>query len=158
MIQQDDPSITWARFHEIINDLRARKILQGETTLYITPKLLHIKLWVDWWNIHGSTFSLEDFTQDLPGALTDWFFEMCRYGEESRAAQRVFENCLTKEVLSIEKASSKIPEPSLFLALTEASPRAALRLSLNGGVGGLSKEELLNFTTGRREVDLALNA
>ena len=34
---QDDPSITWAQFREIIHELKARKILQGESTLYITP-------------------------------------------------------------------------------------------------------------------------
>jgi hypothetical protein len=57
---RDDASITWACFEEIIHDLKARKILQGENTLYITPKLLHIKLWIDWWNIHGGSFVLKE--------------------------------------------------------------------------------------------------
>ena len=42
------PSITWPRFCEVVSVLRQRKLLQGETTLYITPRLLHIKLWAEW--------------------------------------------------------------------------------------------------------------
>jgi hypothetical protein len=47
-IRQADPQITWPRFQEIIQTLRARRILQGEHSLYVTPKLLQIKLWIDW--------------------------------------------------------------------------------------------------------------
>jgi hypothetical protein len=35
LIEQADPSITQARFREIVQDLRRRKTLQGERTLYI---------------------------------------------------------------------------------------------------------------------------
>ena len=50
IIREGYPLITWQKFQEIIVDIRNRKILQGETTLYISPKLLHIKLWADWWD------------------------------------------------------------------------------------------------------------
>ena len=41
-------------FKKLFNDLKKRKILQGEFTLYITPKVLHIKLWTEWWDIYGT--------------------------------------------------------------------------------------------------------
>ncbi|RLA96135.1 MAG: hypothetical protein DRG83_17750, partial [Deltaproteobacteria bacterium] len=68
-VEQADPQITWARFQEIIRDLRSRKILQGEYTLYITPKALHIKLWSDWWNTYGEGVEFEEFVKGLPDSL-----------------------------------------------------------------------------------------
>jgi hypothetical protein len=78
LIQQADQQITWRRFQEIVKVLRERKILQGENTLYITPQLLHIKLWTDWWDTYGSGFSIEELTR-LPLSLLNWFFEMFEY-------------------------------------------------------------------------------
>ncbi len=96
-IEQADSRITWPRFQEIIQYLRACKILQGENTLYITPKALHIKLWTDWWDTYGGTLSLEDlnnFLEDLPETLIDWFNEMFKYARESKAASRVVKELL----------------------------------------------------------------
>src|SRR5262249_4581774 len=36
LVEEADPQITWSRFQEIVRELRQRKILQGEYTLYIT--------------------------------------------------------------------------------------------------------------------------
>ena len=82
------------RFQEIIDDLKKRKILQGEVTLYITPKLLHIKLWTEWWDIYGRGFDLEEFIQDLTPKLFEWFCEMFKYAAESEAASRIVEDLL----------------------------------------------------------------
>lgn len=45
LVNEADTQITFAKFQQIVKKLRERKILQGETTLYITPKALHIQLW-----------------------------------------------------------------------------------------------------------------
>lgn len=50
LVERENAAITWPRFRAIVRDLQERKILQGDVTLYITPRLLHIKLWVDWWD------------------------------------------------------------------------------------------------------------
>ena len=86
--------IEWDEFQEIVDDLKNRKILQGEFTLYITPKLLHIKLWTEWWDIYGRGFDLEEFRQGLTPELFDGFCEMFRYAAESEAASRVVEDLL----------------------------------------------------------------
>ena len=83
--------IEWDDFQETVDDLKNRKILQGEFTLYITPKLLHIKLWTEWWNSYGSGFDLEEFTQDLTPKLVEWFYDMFKYAAESEAASRIVE-------------------------------------------------------------------
>ena len=88
------PQITWSRFQEIVDNLKRRKILQGDFTLYITPKLLHIKLWTEWRDIYGRGFDLEEFTQDLTPKLVDWFYEMFQYAAESETASRIVKDLL----------------------------------------------------------------
>lgn len=94
LVEQCDPQLTYARFQEIIHDLKARKILQGENTLYITPKALHIKLWSEWWDTYGNTFSLDKFVKGLPESLIDWFYEMFKYARESKVASDIAERLL----------------------------------------------------------------
>ena len=93
-VEMADPQITWARFQRIVDTLRKRKILQGEFTLYITPKALHIKLWTEWWEIYGRLFNLEEFIQGLKSELVEWFYEMFQYAAESEAASRIVTDLL----------------------------------------------------------------
>lgn len=94
LVRNADPLITWPRFQEIIRGLRDRKILQGESTLYITPKALHIKLWIEWWDYYGQAFSLPDFIKNLGEPLTSWFYEMFKYSRESRVASQIVKELL----------------------------------------------------------------
>jgi len=153
---QADPQLTWSRFQEIIQKLKAQKILRGENTLYITPKALHIKLWIDWWNTYGDGFRFQEFSKNLPDTLHKWFYEMFEYAKESEVASRIVKELLGKngpfqknDYLKTELGAS------FFLALTKAKPESALEC-LNRTIGIGSKEELLQFTTGRREVVWAL--
>ena len=154
-----DPGITWGRFQEIIKTLKDRKILQGTYMLYITPKLLHIKLWTEWWDTYGEGFSLDEFFQDLPDTfqnLREWFYEMFMYAAESEVANAVVVKLLgangpfqNDDYLQIQLGAR------FFLALTEANPKAALAC-LRRTIGTWSKEKLSEFTIGRREVVWAL--
>lgn len=97
LIQQADPQLTWARFQGLIKDFRHRKILQGETTLYISPKMFHVWLWIDWWDTYGAGLSLEDFytlLNPLPPSLLDWFFPMIEYAQGSKKATRIVRELL----------------------------------------------------------------
>ncbi|MBL7131623.1 MAG: hypothetical protein ISS45_09535 [Candidatus Omnitrophica bacterium] len=97
IIEKADPQITWPIFQGIICTLRRRKILQGETTLYISPKALHIKLWVDWWENHGHGNSYTDIITGLPKLLQQWSHEMLIYARESRIATKMAEDLLGEE-------------------------------------------------------------
>ncbi len=157
MVEEADRNVTWHRFREIVNELRQRKILQGGTTLYITPKALHLKLWRDWWEeTYGAGLDIEEFYYGLPETLREWFGEMFRYAAASPVTSRVARDLLGEEgpyrnndVLRSELGAN------LFLALSEADPRSALR-TLERTIGTWSKEQLLEFTTGRRQVVWAL--
>lgn len=148
--------VPWIDFQEIVKGLRDRKILQGDFTLYITPKALHIKLWTEWWDTYGATFNLEEFTQDLTPKLVEWFYEMFQYAAESEAASRIVKDLLGPDGPFRDGAYLNTRMGSRFFsALTEADPKAALRCLMRT-LGTWDKETLLQFTGGRRDVIWAL--
>ena len=154
-IEKADPQITWPIFQEFIDNLKKRKILQGESTLTITPKALHIQLWTEWWNIYGRTFNFEEFIQDLTKELKDWFYEMFKYATQSGIALRVVKELLGPDgPFQTENSLSINLDSDFFLALTEADPESALEC-LKQTVERCDRETLLQFTW-RRNVVSAL--
>jgi len=152
LIQKANPQITWPRFQKIIKSLRDRRTLQGENTLYISTRPFHIKLWIDWWDTYGEGFSLEDLTS-LPPSLLNWFFEMFEYAAGSPLASRT-----VRELLGENGPFQQTPEllrgglgARFFRFLAKADPQGALGC-LESTIGTWSKEQLLQFTAGRREV------
>ena len=156
IIENADRQITWQRFEVIINKLRKRKILQGETTLYITPKALHVKLWTDWWSIHGNSFDIDKFAKQIPPTLLDWFYEMFVYASESKIASKIVKELLGEKGPFLNYSILKTNLGSkFFLTLTEADPGSALGC-LKRTIAPRNKEELLQFSTGRRNIIWAL--
>jgi hypothetical protein len=156
LIAEADPSITWDRFQEIIHELKERKILQGAHTLYITPKLFHIKLWADWWDKHEVGFDLEEFSAKLPPQLLEWFFEMFEYAQSSAAATRTIQRLLGADgpFSDIDFLNTKLGG-DFFFAVSKGEPRGALRC-LSRTLGPRTKDELRAFDAGRRGVVWAL--
>jgi hypothetical protein len=156
LIAEADPSITWSRFQEIIHELKERKILQGAHTLYITPKLFHIKLWADWWDRHEIGFDFEEFSEKLPAQLLEWFFEMFEYAQSSAAASRTIQRLLGADgpFSDIDFLNTKLGA-DFFFAVSKGEPRGALRC-LSKTLGSRTNEELLAFDAGRRGVVCAL--
>lgn len=156
LIEADDPSITWARFRQIVAYLREQKYLQGERTLYITPQIAHIWLWVQWWKSYGGMFKLQEFLTAMPPSLIAWFQEMFRFAAESDAATRFVEKLLgpdgpfqDSEFLRSERGSD------FFLTLAEAHPTAALDC-LKRTLATWSDEELRSFGFHRQNIIYAL--
>ena len=151
-IQEANPQITLNRFEDIIYQLRERRILQGEFTLYITPKALHIKLWTQWWERHHRLFKLEVFTQDLPEELVECFYEMFQYAAESEAASRIVEDLLGPNgpFQNDENLKTRLGS-GFFLALAEAESKICPKMfdENNRKIG--IKKTLLHFTEGRRK-------
>ena len=52
MVQERHPDMQPARFREIVRSLRATKVLQGHSILYITPSILHDYMWLQWWEYY----------------------------------------------------------------------------------------------------------
>ena len=151
-IKSANANITSHEFENIIYELRERRILQGESTLYITPKALQIWLWVQWWERHYRLFNLEDFTEGLTPKLVEWFYEMFVYAADSDAASRIVEDLLgpngpfqDDEYLKTRLGSR------FFLALAEADTKSALKCLMRT-MGTWDKDALFQFTIGRRDI------
>jgi hypothetical protein len=93
-IHSDDSNVSWNDFRGAIDDLRSRKLIQGDATLYISPAGLHIRLWIDWWKKYGDAFDYEQFSQIIPegSQLIGWFYEMFQYAESTPIAQRLLDD------------------------------------------------------------------
>lgn len=151
-----DGTFSLDRFKEIVIELRNQKILQGDATLYITPKLLHIWLWSEWWKTYGHTLNAAEFYESLSKPLRSSFADMLIYAGISDAAKDVVRDLLgpggpfhKAEFLNSEEGGR------FFLKLAEADPKAAL-WCLDDTIGAWNGDELLKFTRGRRGVIHAL--
>ncbi len=151
-----NPAITWERFQNIIRELQSRRILQGETTLYLTPKLLHIKLWSDWWELYGPNLNVEDFLRSIPETLHVWFYDMFAYAQGSRTVSKTVRAILDTHGAFFREGHLKTEVgANLFLSLTEADTEAALEF-LEVTIGKESRDELLAFRDGRQRIVWAL--
>ena len=147
-------------FRKIVKDLQKRGILKGEHTLNITPKALHIKLWVDCWETYyDDGFDLEEFTHDLTlqsPELVEWFYEMFRYAAESEVTSRIVKDLLGPNGPFQKGNYLQTGLGSRFFsALTEADPESALRC-LERTVGTWDRETLSQFTEGCQNIIWAL--
>jgi len=145
LIQGADSRITQARFRGIVEQLKTQHILQGRTTLYITPRLLHIKLWIDWWNLYGDDFDTNQVV-GFPPRLVEWFFEMFQYAEGSPSASQMAKELLSENGVFQGKGDSLRDRfgASFFFHLTKAEPTYALKC-LQRTIGTWSKDELLTL-------------
>ena len=156
IIHEDEPGISWGAFQSIIADLRDLKVLQGVTTLYISPGFFHLKLWTEWFRIHGHDFSLVEFQKRLSPALLDWFREMYQYARESPEAIREVRNVLDENGPFADADFFLTRDSSeFFLRLTDAAPDAALRRA-QSTFQSRTVDELRAFGEGRRNLLWAL--
>ena len=88
-------------FMRTIRELHSIKVLQGTSMLYITPKLLHINMWVEWWKNHSPAMAPgpDELAGRGEGAgesknLLQWYLDMFRYARHAPAASKVVKGML----------------------------------------------------------------
>ena len=157
IVENIDPQVNFLQFRRVVGELRSRGIIKGSKTIHISPKLLHVKLWGDWWDTYGDDFDelVGHFVQ-LPVDLRKWFYEMFEYGAGFDSASRIAKSWLAEDgtVRTIQDLTN--PETARFFsALASAAPKAALEC-LKRTVGNCDRRELEKFVAGRRDVIWAL--
>lgn len=123
---------------EVIQQLKSRKILQGDKTLYISPRLLQVRAWKWWWEKYSHTFDIEKFweEQDIDNNMIEvgkdletWFNDMFQYAAEAPGAAEVVKKLLTPGgPLDSEEQLVSAINSNFFLKLTEANPADSLAL------------------------------
>ncbi len=152
IIEEIDPSITLPIFLEHVKDLQDRKILQGQETLYISPKGLHLWLWMEWWESYHASITFEKLIQIIHPTLRKWFFTMFQYAGNSDATKTVVQK-LFKDggpLLNSEFIKTSLGA-ELFHSLSNADPTTATDY-LERTMGTWSNKELCDFSIGRRSV------
>ena len=121
-------------FMDTIRKLREMKVLQGTSMLYITPKLLHIYLWVEWWKSHSSSAAphADDLVDRGEGAngsqnLLQWYLDMFRYARHSPEASKVVKGMLRQGgFLDSDQTLKSELGADFFLTLSSVDPMSSL--------------------------------
>jgi hypothetical protein len=148
--------IPWPRFQLVVHQLKQRRILQGTRTLYVTPELLHVHLYREFWRIHGPGFDVARAIENMPGSLERWFVDLFQYAHDVPAAEQSVEHFLGPNgIFSAPAFPNEESAGTLVRVLAEASPRATLRC-LNRTIGKMSVDELRRLDRPRQSIVWAL--
>jgi len=155
LIAKVDPTIGWARFQEIVQSLRARRVLQGSRTLFFVPKALHIYLWKQFWTRYGRGFDFVSTFETMPPSLHAWFLNKFRFAG-GKDTTFVVEEILKPDGVFSRRDMLISATGSRFLStLAEANPAAVLHL-LENTIGKWTDAELLEFKSDRQNIVWAL--
>lgn len=149
LIRNIDPTIGWARFQEIVQDLRARRVLQGSRTLFFVPKALHIYLWKQFWERYGRGFDFTRTFSSMPESLHTWFMNMFKYAGGADTAHVIDDILNLKGIFSQNDVLTSEKGAQFLSILAEASPAAVLRL-LEATIGKWTNEELFELRGNRQ--------
>jgi hypothetical protein len=151
LVRGVDPTIGWARFQEIVQGLRARRVLQGSRTLFFVPKALHIDLWKKFWEQYGRGFDFTKTFNAMPESLHAWFMNMFKFAGDPATAH-VIEDVLRNDGIFSKRNVLTSAKGSRFLShLAEANPAAVLKL-LESTIGTWTDKELLDYEQDRQNL------
>lgn len=137
-----EPGLTWGNFQSIVADLKKRRILQGATTLYVTPRLLHIHLLRDFWGHYGAGFDFANALTTMPPSLRNWFLRMFRYTHNTPGAEGAVHSILeNRELFPCGRFPNQGESGRLVEILSEVNPKAVLRC-LQRTIGEMDIESL----------------
>lgn len=150
MIAHVDPTIGWARFQEIVQSLRARRVMQGRHTLFFVPKALHLYLWLKFWKNYGRGFDFTATLNTMPESLHAWFMNMFKYADET--AKHVIRDILRTDGIYANPSFLISSKGSRFICLlAESAPNDVMKL-LEATIGTWSDTDLLAFEGDRQNI------
>lgn len=150
-ICRSDPTLTWQQFQKIVQQMRERRILQGDRTLFIVPWALHIHLWREYWYWHGRGFNLAQEFLSMPSTLHGWFMDMFRFAHGTSAAPIVREILRPDGIYGSQDFLCSDMGTAFLSTLAEADPEATIAL-VEQTIGKWTPDELLAFTGGRQNI------
>lgn len=156
LVQRADPQITYARFQEIVQHFRGRRILQGSHTLFLVPRALQIHLWLEYWTNYGRGFEFQSFMKEVPSTMRDWFLRLFTYAHKPETARAVVRSILSSDGPFADEAlvESEIG-PRLLRYLAEADPVETLSC-IERTYGSWDLPRLRSWHSGRLDIVRAL--
>ena len=152
--------VDWGEFQEVVGEQKQRGIIQGEYYIYVTPFLLAVHLLREWWKTYGNSTNLEDLIKSIPKDfrldMFNRFTSRFPFITSAEPGRNLVKQLLSKEGVFADGSFLRTEIGAKFFSrLTEADPELALNC-LKRTIGSWSKEQLLQFKTGRREIVWAL--
>lgn len=144
-------------FREIVETQRNRGILTGDYYLSVTPLPLATHLQGSWLKKHGKT-ELENLFDQMPPDMQQRFGQRIPYMSSYRAGMNWISDMLSADGLFYQNQGEVLETEwgsQLFRQFAEAAPREAID-PLKHFIESRSTEELKEFTTGRRNIIVAL--
>ena len=132
LLKRLDQAFSQLRLSRSVGELRKRRVLQGPRTLLISPKLLHVAMWKSWFEQYANAMDVQQLRDGLGARMQEHFDAMLMFVRESNAAtawadRLMGEGGMFASLVSYNNASSA----SLFFAVAQANPKAALRRFAN---------------------------
>ncbi|MCU6501992.1 hypothetical protein LPN04_29790 [Rugamonas sp. A1-17] len=123
-----DETFSQLRLSRAVGELRRRRVLQGPRTLLISPKLLHVAMWKSWFEQYAHMVDVLQLREGLGARMQQHFDAMLMFAQESKAATAWAERLLGEGGTFARMAGYQSPgSASLFFAVAQAKPKAALR-------------------------------
>lgn len=127
-LQSLDPYFSQLKLSRSVEALRNRRVLQGPRTLLISPKLLHVAMWKSWFENYANLVDVLQLRSRLDSRMQQNFDAMLEYVLEAKAATKWAERLLGEGgVFATLAGYSDASNASLFFAVAQANPKAALR-------------------------------
>jgi len=156
LAERCDARITAPMFRRIVGELQERRIIQGTTTVYLTPRLLHVHLYREFWRRYGSHFDIAATLREMPPQLWNWFVQMLRYGHECTAAERAIDRLLKYDgIFQNGHFPDRQENGRMISALAETCPKQTLRC-LQRTIGEMHAADLRKITEARQWLVWAL--
>ncbi|MEC5397340.1 hypothetical protein [Uliginosibacterium sp. H1] len=145
-----DPSFSPLRLSSSVEALRRRRVLQGPRTLLISPKLLHVAMWKGWFEKYSNTVNVQELRDGLGERMQQHFDAMLMFVRESKAATSWADRLMGDGGMFSSLAGyNKAGNASLFFAVAQANPKAALR-RFAAALGNESVETRQQFSSDAR--------
>ena len=151
-----DHGISYVRFQQLVVELKRQRILQGKTTLFIAPKLLHVHLWAEFWELYGRNVDIGELFNQIPKSLMSWFVRMFPYAGASPIASKQVGRVLGPEGPFREISFALSPVGCKFLhELSNAAPDKAVAC-LERVFNSATTDDLEELGRGRQDLVWAL--
>lgn len=150
-LKQLDPAFSQLRLSRSVSQLRNRRVLQGPRTLLISPKLLHVAMWKSWFEQYAQLVDVQQMREGLEARMQLHFDAMLVFATESKAAIVWADRLMGEGGVFASLAGYKTAsDASLFFAIAQAKPKAALR-RFSAALGAETVEDRRQFMgDGRR--------
>lgn len=123
-----DQTFSQLKLSHSVRELRKRRVLQGPRTLLISPKLLHVAMWKSWFEQYADMVDVLKLREGLGARMQQHFDAMLMFAQESKAATAWADRLMGEGGMFASLAGySTASGASLFFAVAQAKPKAALR-------------------------------